>query len=181
MSVVTNVHVEQRPWRGYDDPGLPVGMYIAQGIVTGNGTGGAMTNIFGFKDEGDAASGRYYNIEEVEVQQSNTSTRDAAMKAVNWDSVASAGLLNREWSYQLQSNSGGVAAMVTRSQLPLPIFLGLAAPVRDLAAQIEISCDNVDLTTLVAVIQGYIWEARSVLAEGGLRRPIDSLYGGGRQ
>jgi len=73
-----------------------------------------------------------------------------------------------------------VAAMTEAVYFPLPLFLGGAAPVPALAAQVEVGTNNVNMATLLVTIQGYIWEPRSVQAEGGLRRPIDSLYGGGR-
>lgn len=181
MTIVSNNNVQQRTWRGYDDPGLPVGMYIAQGLVTGNGTGGQMEVIFQFRNEGSAASGRFYNIEQVECQISATTTREIFIKATNWDIIGPAGLINREWSAQVTNNNNDIAAMATIRQFPLPIFLGITSPVPSLAAQIEVGSVNVDLTALTATIQGYIWEARSVMAEGGLRRPVDSLYGGGKQ
>jgi len=63
---------------------------------------------------------------------------------------------------------------------PLPLFLGSVAPVASLAATIEVGADNIDATSFTVTIQGYIWEPRSIQAPGGLRRPVDSLYGGGR-
>lgn len=181
MTVSISTHVQQRPWRGYDDPGLPVGMYIAQNAVTGDASGGDMSVIFEFRGEGSAASGRFFNIEQIECHHSVSTTKSLAMQAVNWDLVGPAGLVNREWEAQLANNSNSIAAMTTSRQFPLPIFLGITAPVPSLAAQVILSIDNVDLTSLVATIQGYIWEPRSVLSQGGLRRPVDSLYGGGKQ
>lgn len=181
MTVSVIAHVQQRPWRGYDDHGLPVGMYIAQGLVTGDATGGNMLVIFQFRGEGVAASGRFFNVEQVECQHSVAALKTCSLQATNWDLTGAAGLINREWMFALEDNDNTIAAMTTFKQLPLPIFMGITAPVPALAAQLRISTNNVDLTTLTATIQGYIWEPRSVMAEGGLRRPIDSLYGNGRQ
>jgi len=181
MTVSVLTHVQQRPWRGYEDPGLPVGMYISQNAVTGDASGGDMVVIFVFRGEGSAASGRFYNIEQVDAHHSVASTRPFALKATNWDLTGPAGLVNREWTAELTDNSNGVSAMNTIRQFPLPIFLGITAPVASLAAQLEFSVNNVDVTSLVVTVQGYIWEPRSVLTEGGLRRPVDSLYGAGRQ
>jgi len=41
----------------------------------------------------------------------------------------------------------------------------------------QFHADNVDGKAVFVRAEGYIWEARSVQAMGGLRRPTDSLYG----
>lgn len=181
MTVSTFTHVQQRPWRGYDDPGLPVGMYVAQGSTVGDASGGDMIVFFDFKGEGRAASGRYYNLEQVEAQISTELDTIFHLQANNWDLVGDAGLIDRNWSARLLDNDNGLSAMATERQLPLPIFLGIAAPVRDLSCRLEFGANNQDGIAIAVTIQGYIWEPRSVMAEGGLRRPVDSLYGSGRQ
>lgn len=181
MSIVFNAHVKQRSWRGYDDPGLPVGMYFAQGAVTGDASGGNQIVIFNFRNEGSPASGRFYNIEQMSAFHTDNTTRIYALVATNWESVSEAGLINRQWMGQVEATTNAVASMSTRAQTPLPLFLGITSPVASLAAQVELHISNINLTSWVVTIQGYIWEPRSVLVQGGLRRPVDSLYGGGRQ
>jgi len=181
MTVIFDSHVQQRTWRGYDDPGLPVGMYITQGSVLGDVSGGNQLIIHTFKGEGEPASGRFYNIEQVDCHYTATGTEAIFLVATNWEVSGPTGLINRQWRATLQNNSNGVGAMSTDLQFPLPLFLGITAPVPSLAAQLEIGVDNNDGETFFSTIQGYIWEPRSVMAEGGLRRPQDSLYGGGRQ
>jgi len=169
-----------RPWRGYDDPGLPVGMYFGQGAVTGDASGGDMSVLFQFKGEAEPVSGRFFNIEQFNVFHSGVILVSGHVQLTNFETLGPVGLVNRQWRFELQSNANGVAAINQATYIPLPLFLGSVAPVRDLAAQVAVGIDNVDLTSLVATIQGYIWEPRSIQAEGGLRRPVDSLYGGGR-
>jgi len=169
-----------RPWRGYDDPGLPVGMYFAQNAVTGDASGGDMIVFFRFKGEGDPVSGRFFNLEQINIFHSVTTAKPAHVVANNWETIGPVGLVNRQWKLELANNANGVSAIGERSHLPLPLFLGSAAPVPSLTTDLEVGIDNVDLSSLVVTIQGYIWEPRSVQAEGGLRRPVDSLYGGGR-
>jgi len=181
VTVSFRAHVARRSWRGYDDPGLPVGSYITQGAVTGNMSGGNMLVIFEFREEGQAASGRFYNIEQMEVHCTADPTRNIFMQSTNFDIIGAAGLINRNWAAELENNANGISAMVTIRQFPLPIFLGIAAPVPSLSAQVEVGTPNIDLEAFTATLQGYIWEPRSVLSEGGLRRPLDSLYGAGKQ
>ncbi len=178
VSFLESIHI--RPWRGYDDPGLPVGMYFAQGAVTGDASGGDMLILFGFKGEGEPVSGRFFNLEQINIFHSSNLTKQGHIVANNFETLGPVGLVNRQWRFSLIDNRNDVSAMNEGLYLPLPLFLGSVAPVASLAADLEVGIDNVDVTSLVATIQGYIWEPRSVQAEGGLRRPVDSLYGGGR-
>jgi len=178
VSVANAINI--RPWRGYDDPGLPVGMYVAQNAVTGDASGGDMIIFFDFKGEGEAVSGRFFNIEQLNVFHSTTASKDGHFVINNFETLGPVGLVNREYRFRLAANGNGLSAMTEQVYFPLPLFLGSVAPVASLAASFEVGIDNIDLSSLVATIQGYIWEPRSIQAPGGLRRPVDSLYGGGR-
>jgi len=180
MTVSVVDSISRRPWRGYDDPGLPVGMWIGQNSVTGDASGGNMLVIMEFKGEDEPVSGRFFNLEQFNVFHSNTSTKVGALQITNFETTFSVGLVNRLYFFELEFNARSVSALNDRIHIPLPLFMGSVAPVASLAAQIEFSTPNVDLSSFVVTAQGYIWEARSVQAEGGLRRPVDSLYGGGR-
>lgn len=180
MSVVVSNIVSIRPWRGYDDPGLPVGMYFAQNAVTGDASGGGQTIIFVFKGEAEPVSGRFFNIEQINAIHTDTTLTQCSLLANNWETIGPVGLVNRQWRFEVEGNNNGVAAMTDQVHLLLPLFLGSAAPLRDLSSQLEFRHTNIDLSSWIVTIQGYIWEPRSVQAEGGLRRPVDSLYGSGR-
>jgi len=179
VTVSVSNAISNRMWRGYDDPGLPVGMYIAQNSVVGNASGGDMIVFFDFKGEGQPVSGRFFNLEQMNVFHSSATTQTGHLVINNFETLGPVGLVNRQWLLRLSSNANGVAAQDNLRYLPLPLFMGSAAPVADLAATLEVGVDNIDLSSLTVTIQGYIWEPRSVQAEGGLRRPVDSLYGGG--
>ncbi len=180
MTVAVTNAISIRPWRGYDDPGLPVGMYIAQNAVTGDASGGNMTVIFIFKPEGEPVSGRFFSIEQFDAHHSSAGLFTGFAVANNFETLGPVGLVNRQWRYVVSDNRNGVGALNSDIYMPLPLFLGSAAPVASLSAQFEVGVDNIDLSSYVVTIQGYIWEARSIQAPGGLRRPVDSLYGGGR-
>lgn len=181
MSVVANESIRIRLWRGYDDPGLPVGMYFAQNAVTGNASGGNAVVIFIFKGEGDPISGRFFNIEQVNFFiGASVSSTICSLTATNFETLGPVGLVNRQWRFEVEQNGNSVSPMNEQAGFPMPLFLGSAAPLASLATQVEFATNNIDITSFVATIQGYIWEARSIQAEGGLRRPVDSLYGGGR-
>lgn len=139
-------------------------------------------NVFiQFKAEGDAINGRLYNIEQVNVFHSNTALKTGSIGVNNFETLGPVGLVNQQYRYTLRDNSDGVSAMDQSDMyFPLPLFLGASAPVPSLSAAVQFGVNNIDLTQLTVTIQGYIWEPRSLLAAGGLRRPTDSLYGAGR-
>lgn len=178
ISVLNGISI--RPWRGYDDPGLPVGMWFAQNAVVGDASAGDMIVIFIFKGEAEPISGRFFNVEQFNAVHSSSTSKLGHIIANNWETIGPFGLIDRQWRFGMASNANDVSALDERIHFPLPLFLGSAAPIADLPAQIEVGIDNVDLTSLVVTMQGYIWEPRSIQAPGGLRRPVDSLYGGGR-
>jgi len=179
VTVSVSNQIAIRPWRGYDDPGLPVGMYFAQNAVTGDASGGDMLILFQFKGEAEPVSGRFFNLEQINIFHSVATNKAGHMVLNNFETLGPVGLVNRQYHFTLDNNANDVAAL-SAFGTPLPIFMGSVAPVASLAADLEIGIANVDLSSLVATIQGYIWEPRSVQAEGGLRRPVDSLYGGGQ-
>jgi len=177
VTVLQSAVLRRRPWRGYDDPGLPVGMYVSQASVTGDASGGNMTAVFEFKGEADPVSGWFFNLEQMNVFHSDANFKVGFMVAINFESLGDFGLIDRQWRFELEQNANDVTAMNEQFYPPLPLFLGAVAPVASLAANLLVGVDNVNVTSLNVTIQGYIWEPRSVQAEGGLRRPIDSLYG----
>lgn len=176
MSVVADFPVIQRPWAGYDDPGLPVGMWIAQGTVSGDMTGGDASVVFVFKPAGNPLGGRFYNIEQLEVHTTNASVNEGGLLFNNFEIVGTTGLVNRLTHLSLESDGITDAGLIP-GDLQLPIFIGRPQLV-DLEAAVQVRLANTTIEVLFATIQGYIWEPRSLLVAGGLRRPPDSLYGG---
>jgi len=179
MTVAGETGIAQRIWRGYDDPGLPVGMYRALTSVTGDMSGGNMLITFIYRNLGDSLTGRFYNIEQLEVNRTGSPT-NGFLQSENFETVGPTGLINFERRIRLDASGGSfVNAMNPGESVKLPLFLGSSQAVPALAAEVNIGFANTNLLVLVASIQGYIWESRSIMAEGGLRRPQDSLYGGG--
>jgi len=167
VTVVGVTRVQQRPWRGYDDPGLPVGMYISQGTVLGDASGGSMQINIVFRNAGVAASGRFYNIEQLEIHvTSELGATEGFLTFNNFELVGATGLVNRTLRFILTNNAGATSALDFSEAPRLPIFLGITSPVAGLATDVRVGIDNINTETLFATIQGYIWEPR-----------LDSLYG----
>ncbi len=176
MSVQAVFPVLQRPWRGYADPGLPVGMWIAQGTVLGDASGTNQGVVFVFKEEGEPLGGRFYNLEQMEVHSTLASLSFAALVLENFDIISTTGLVNREYHLRLTSDGITTSSLQEYQSAVLPIFMGRPSLV-GLQTQLRVRVANTLNETLFFTGQGYIWEPRSLLVDGGLRRPIDGLYG----
>jgi len=176
VSTEVTVPIVQRPWRGYDEPGLPVGMWVAQGTIIGDGSAGFTQVSFNFHTALQALSGRFFNLEQLEVHRNDDAAALGALTLVNFD-LAPIGVPNRVIQMSLSpTDSQTDAAALDNVAVDLPLFLGRTIAA-GLATQLIISGINVNAVSLNAMGQGYIWEPRSTLAPGGLRRPVDSLYG----
>lgn len=177
MSITASVTITPRVWRGWLDPGLPIGAYIASQTVTGDVSGGDQIVFFDFALEGLPVSGRYYNLEQLTSHFSDDATVAGSMRAINWESVGPTGLADRQWATIYQGD-GVTDAQLSAQTLPkFPVFLGQAQAIPDLRTTLELRIANVLNRVLFVQIQGYIWEPRSILVDGGLRRPFEALYG----
>lgn len=178
MTVAVATPIVQTQMRGYDDPGLPVGTYIAQGAATGDLSGGDLRVDVTYRPESEAVSGRAFNIEQIACHVAGgTNGVSGFIQAQNFGVIRQGTLVTRQWGFVFFSNSGGVQAMAYERIPKLPIFLGQLSNVLALNSAVVVGLDNIDAATLIVTIEGYIWEARSVMALGGLRRPIEALYG----
>jgi len=178
VTIAGQVAIRNRSWRGYDDPGLPVGMYISQQSVTGDLSGGNMRINHTFALSQRPTSPRYYNIEQLEVHVTSELGATSGFLIIrNFELVSPSGLIDRQLRFVLTSNNRTVSALDFSEAPRLPIFLGITSVVPVISSEVEVGIDNIDGETLFSTIQGYIWGPRSMMAPGGLRRPVDSLYG----
>lgn len=152
-------------------------MWIAQGTQLGDGSGGANSIIFIFKGEGEPLGARFYNLEQVEIHNTLVTETDGSIQLFNFDIIGTTGLVTREIHTDLDTDGTTTAALVS-GRLKLPIFMGRPQLV-GVVSQLIFRTDNINMETSFFTAQGYIWEPRSLLMDGGLRRPLDSLYGGG--
>lgn len=181
MTVIATGQIFPRLWRGWDDPSLPVGMWVGQVQVTGDGSGGAMRMQHFFRPEADPVSGRFYNLEQVDLiitVNAPVGEVACALGTDGFDRVGGAEMFDRGWTLQVGPNSrAGESVGIYNEFTKLPIFLGQASTVPDGACSLSVEIANVDTAVFQSVLQGYIWDPRSVSAQGGLRRPLGNLYG----
>jgi len=178
MSVAATGGIIPRMWRGYDDPGLPVGAYIGNNVLIGDVTGGLNQIDFIFKREFAPADGRFYNIEQLNVFHTIATFVNGGLEVRNFETLGPFLIGAREWRFDLLDNGNANATISSYvAGIPLPLFIGQTSRLQSLDSVVSFTVPNINVVVHSVTIQGYIWEPRSILAPGGLRRPLDSLYG----
>ncbi len=177
MSVAIAFRVETRPWRGYDDPGLPTGLWLGQGTQVGDGTGGVNQIDLVFKLSGQALDGRVWSLDQLSVASGVSADVSGTLITQNMDFLSpSRALASVQWTFTLLNGVTNGDAQTPLNALTKPIILGAANSV-GLGAALRCQVDNADPGALTVTAGGYIWGPRSVLAEGGLRRPAQGMFG----
>lgn len=180
MSVALLVPIQHRPFRGYDDPGLPNGIWLIQSGVLGDGSGGSLTLDIVFKDGSRAVpeSSQLYDIEQMTVFSTLDGSHIIDINPSNWDDLTpgSTGTVATAFAAQLTtfdvgsgSALGGEVAMS-----PTKWFLG---QVRKNTTNTIVRFRMTNTAVSLAVkAEGFYWGPESLNAPGGPRRPVDSLY-----
>lgn len=176
MTISVSFPIFPRPWQGYDDPGLPIGMWIGQGETLGDASGGNQNVSLIFKGEGELLGARFYNLEQVEAHSTNLTLAVGSLVLENFDVNGPTGLADRRLHLPFGSDGVTNSALIDGIGPRLPKFLGRPVVV-DVITQIRLQVANVLNETVFFTAQGFIWLPRSLLEDGGLRRPVDSMYG----
>lgn len=180
MTVIGVFRYDVRPYSAYADPGLPVASYIAQGGLAGDASGGTVIFDFEYMTEQDELITELFNVEAIEVDTDNAAQDTYLVETVNMDSLSrNRDASKRKWSGITNPSNGSNSAIRMDIALGRPLWLGspnLSA--RAGSANLRFSFINTNLRLFAVTIQGYIWSSRSILAEGGPRRPIGGgLFG----
>lgn len=178
MTVTGRFGYNIRPFSGYSDPGLPIGSYIAQGGLAGNASGGQVVFNFTFQDEQPNLITEMFNLEQVAIDTDAFAIDDVLMTTVNMDSLSrNRPASDQRWSLSTNPTPASDSAVPMHETAGLPLWLG-SPNLSSLSgtATLRFFFVNVDLRLYAVTIQGYIWGPRSVLADGGPRRPVGGLF-----
>jgi len=167
-----------RPYTAYADPGLPVAAYIAQGGLVGDASGGTVVFNFEFMTEQEELITELFNLEQLEADTS-AGAETFKMTTVNLDSLSRNRSASARERFFTTSTTIGVDSSLAPDQDFRPIWLGSPnLDARAGSAILRFTFTNTNLRLYAITIQGYIWGSRSILAEGGPRRPIGGgLFG----
>lgn len=180
MSVTLNLPVRRLPFRGYDDPSLPSGIWWGAGSIVGDASGGTALIRFNFKTEAQPVSGDQWNVERVSAF-SGPGTSGIGMTMIPVGLSPSRSFPGAEplYRFALSGQGSGLNQSALGEDHPLmPVFLGATRGGADTLSAVGFTISNPTATDSFSVTaMGYIWEARSILANGGLNRPPHGLFG----
>lgn len=181
MSVFGTFRIDTRPYTGYQDPGLPIGSWIAQAGIAGDASGGILRMNFLIELEGGVRVSELYNIEQVSIDTSSANNRTFILATVNMDTLSPV----RQASPQKWQLATALATSTSESALELdkltglPLWLGAPAPDSPAGDKgFSLTMANIDLLLVASTFQGFIWGPRAVLAPGGPRRPPGGFFRG---
>lgn len=176
MTVSADFRVETRPYSGYDDPGLPIAAYVASGEATGDASGGFVNLTFRFQIAEGANVTERYNLEQlhVDVQTGTNTAVVMVLQGMDHIQFPFRPMARQEWTMILNSNGVADSSLPVSELAGLPIWMGMPVPGVD--AGVEFQFPNLDTVLFTASVQGYIWGPRSILAEGGPRRPPNGFF-----
>lgn len=164
-----------RPYTGYSDQGLPIGSYIAQGGLVGDASGGTLVFNFEFMPEQDELVTEIFNLEALSLDTNSATGEDVVMTTVNMDQLSrNRPVSAKTYKWDVTPCVGLAVGSINQVFSDnLPIWLGspnLSA--RAGSGNLRFRWVNTDLRLYAVTIEGYIWGPRSILADGGPRRPI---------
>jgi len=175
MSVSVDTQHFRRPFAGWEDPALPEAIWVASSSALGDGGGGVREIRVVLQAAGQARSGNMFSLEQLTLRETNLSGTNYLVETVNMDTVG--GLVGQAGYMQTLGLTNLVdgSANVAQGKTAQPLFLG--APFAIGIAVVAFRTDNITGQTFSVFAQGYIWGPRSILAEGGPRRPAGSIFG----
>lgn len=179
MTIVVDIPIRRLPYRGYDDPSLPVGIWWGSGVLVGDASGGTQQIRFLAKVEGDPVSGDMLNLEQIMAFVSTSTATSAFLSPVGFSPSRELPGVDALYRFQLDNLSSALGNSAIGHEHPkLPIFIGATRGGADTLSTIAFGITNLTATDSLSVsMMGYIWEARSLLAPGGLQRPPNGLFG----
>jgi len=176
MSVTSTVDIGRRRWNGWLDPAFPIAYWAVQEAVTGDASGGVITVNFRFSLGGGPHSTLMYSLEQFFVRDTSGVIIQYALRTINLDDMPG-GTSIWETSFESMANDNNDAAIQPRDLLGLrKIFLGRTSD-PTAASSLTLNLYNGNGNVCSTSAQGYIWDGRSVLANGGPQRPPSGLYG----
>lgn len=176
MTVGATSMYRPAPFRGHDHPSLPVGIWWGSVVVLGDASGGLMTVQIMFGDEEDPISGDLFSLEELSIFASVATTENGELVANGLAPSPDTAFIDRRWGFTLIPQATRVNTYLPNRDL-LPIFLGARRGGAASFAALEASIDNQGVgTSFVLTALGYRWEGRSILAPGGVLKPVGVMW-----
>lgn len=179
MTVLLTSLVAVRPFRGYDDPGLPSGYWHFFLSALADASGGGLSVAARFQIAGSPNPSQLYSLETLMINRSGgVGTVNLRFQQQNMDNVpnmGSNGALFHIYTMQVTDQIFGSEQAIFDASRFLPFFMGQPID-NNLSSGFQIDDANNNVGDLAVRAGGYFWGPGSINAPGGPRRPIDGLY-----
>jgi len=178
LAIVGQINVESRRYSGWRDPRYPIAYWQGALAVTGNASGGLLGVDLVFQQANGPArlNSQMYSVERFSIKTSEQVSRTVRVAAINMGGPSNLGF-SHSYSIELVTESNFVQANVAANQFGmLPLFLGSQRGA-GVTASLSLVGANTDTVVYTFEAEGYRWDARSVLADGGPQRPPTGPYG----
>lgn len=181
MTVLGQVVAQRRPYGAFDDPALPVGIWVARREVTGDATGGNVEILVVFADTSQPRTQQLFSLEQITVGVIGAGTEtDVVLETVNLDpdlaGKNNANASQRWFLTMKQAAALGRSALTPESARAMAgVFLG-RQQVDFTLTGVNTLFNNVNTGVHLVRAQGYVWGPRSVSIPSGPLRPIPGLY-----
>ena len=174
MSVLEELQIVKREFRGFDDPSLPEGMWQGAVASLGNGSAGINAAALLFNQgTGVPRDPNFYSLDQISCIDTFNSAQVFSISIVGFGELGIAG-----YSYAFQ----GLVFNGTDNILPapalagfLPHWMGRQSAV-SVSSNIQMVTPNINAATITFHARGYWWGPRSINAPGGPSRPLQGIF-----
>jgi len=178
MSVITEQDVEYRGWGGFNDRRLPEGLWMTEGAIVGDASGGVRSVSLVFNPLGAPELSLAYSLEQIAIVDSDNVTKTGGLETAGMEPLVDNASMDIAIALSVIANGSGQALLSEGGYETVHgIFLGrVRRNVVELSG-VTFRLANLLNATLTFAAQGYVWGARSWSApDGGLLRPPRGLY-----
>ena len=178
MAVSEDVPVVLRRFNGFSDPRMPIGFWAGQGIVTGTATGGSSFINFILAPAQANRLSLMFSLEQLTCKTSDVTATSAVLDVAGCDEMSTRfSVIRPEVAFVLEAVADPSFATIRADMLPglRGIWLGEQID-PTIGMSMNVGTPNINLEVFSARAQGYVWNPRSVLADGGPGRPPTGLY-----
>ena len=176
MAVTEDSRVRFLPFRTGGSP-LPAGIWLGQGFVVGDGTGGLANLNLEVNLLSEPFSALIMTLEQVSFQPSDFGDHGYLLEARGFTTRGVASRLPRI-GFALSAVTGGPAVLLTRDLLQRPFYLGQIDRMAGLDTELHFQTSNSVGETHIVNALGYFWTPDAMNARGGPQRPVNGIFGG---
>jgi len=173
VSVITVVIPEYRGEYGFADPGLPTAVWQVSGLTTGDASGGTNALQVNLKSAGQPV-GEFFSLEQLSTRNEEAADNAMLLSVAGMETFGPDGE-ERRWSLPDALIEASTSLLLPLTSANPRLFIGRAGNTAT-AGTLTIQTSNGDGEDVRVSMMGYVWTPRSILVDGGIRRPVSGLF-----